>query len=224
MRHTIALSLLLGSAFGFAAHSGIAQTTDVQAAPGKSAYVQDGRGPVVRSQDGLCWRSGYWDANDAVAGCDGELVSPVMKAIAPALAAAPAIASDQPMAPALVAQCEFTLSSDSIFGFGKAILTKAAKQDIDKNTIEKLADCGNAKRILVTGYTDHLGTDRYNKKLSMRRAVSVGNYLKSKGVNNKIEAIGAGAADPIVRCSNKLSSEKHIACLGPNRRVVIKIQ
>ncbi|MEO6920379.1 MAG: OmpA family protein [Collimonas sp.] len=224
MRHTIALSLLLGSACGFAAHSSFAQTTDIQAAPEKSAYLQDGRGPVVRSQDGLCWRSGYWDANDAVAGCDGELVSPVMKAIAPALAVAPAIAGDQPAAPALIAQCEFTLSSDSIFSFGKAILTKAAKQDIDKNTIVKLADCGSAKVILVTGYTDHLGTDNYNQKLSTQRAANVAKYLKSKGVGNKIETAGAGAADPIVTCSNKLNRQKRLACLSPNRRVVIKIQ
>ena len=224
MRHTIALSLLLGSACGFAAHSSLAQTTDIQAAPEKSAYLQDGRGPVVRSQDGLCWRSGYWDANDAVAGCDGELVSPVMKTIAPAPAAAPAIASEQLAAPAVVAQCEFTLASDSIFSFGKAILSKAAKQEIDKNTIAKLVNCGGAKVILVTGYTDHLGTDAYNRKLSTQRAASVASYLKSKGVSNRIETKGAGAAEPIVTCGNKLSLKKRIACLSPNRRVVIKIQ
>lgn len=224
MRHTIALSLLIGSACGFAVSPTFAQNTDIQAAPGKSAYLQDGRGPVARSQDGLCWRSGYWDASDAVAGCDGELAPPVMKAIAPALAAGPELAGNQPTAPDLVAQCQFTLSSDSIFSFGKAILSKAAKQEIDKNTIAKLADCSGAKVLVVTGHTDHLGTDLYNKKLSTQRAVSVASYLKSKGVSNRIETKGAGAAEPIVTCSNNLNLKKRIACLGPNRRVVIKIQ
>ncbi|WP_253273595.1 OmpA family protein [Collimonas arenae] len=215
---------MLGSACGFAAHSGFAQTTDIQANREKSAYLQDGRGPVVRSQDGLCWRSGYWDASDAVAGCDGELISPVMKVTAPALAVVPEIANDQPTAPTLIARCEFTLSSDSTFSFGKAILSKTAKQNIDKNAISKLADCGTAKVILVTGYTDHLGTDGYNQKLSTQRAASVAKYLKSKGVTNKIEVVGAGSADPIVTCSNKLDHQKRIACLSPNRRVIIKIQ
>jgi OOP family OmpA-OmpF porin len=224
MRHTIVLSLLLGSACGFAANASLAQATAIQASPDKSAYLQDGSGPVVRSQDGLCWRSGYWDAKDAVAGCDGELAPPVMKTIAPALAAGPAIANDQPAATDLVAQCQFTLSSDSIFSFGKATLSKSAKQEIDKNTIAKLADCSGAKVLLVTGHTDHLGTELYNRKLSMQRAASVASYLKSKGVSNRIEANGAGAAEPIVTCSNKLSLKQRIACLAPNRRVVVKIQ
>ena len=224
MRHTILLSLLLGSACGFAASSSFAQTSSIQVSAEKSAYLQDGSGPVVRSQDGLCWRSGYWDAKDAVPGCDGELAPPVMKAIAPALVTGPVVASDQPVAPDVVAQCQFTLSSDSIFSFGKAILSKSAKQEIDKNTIAKLADCSGARVLLVTGYTDHLGTDIYNRKLSTQRAASVANYLKSKGISNRIEVNGAGAAEPVVTCSNKLNLKKRIACLAPNRRVVIKIQ
>jgi OOP family OmpA-OmpF porin len=58
----------------------------------------------------------------------------------------------------------------------------------------------------------------------MQRAANVASYLKSKGVTSKIEIAGAGASDPILQCSNKLSRKKLVNCLSPNRRVVIKMQ
>lgn len=227
MRSSIALCLLLGSALGSASNPGLAQTTAAQAAPEKSAYLQDGRGPVVRSQDGLCWRSGYWESDDAVTGCDGALVSPVvMKASAPALVPDPMIAS-QEVAPAIVsAPCDVsvTLASDQNFSFGTATLTNAAKQRINQQAIAKLTSCGSADLIIVTGHTDHLGSAKYNQNLSVQRAANVANYLKSKGVTNKILIVGAGASDPIVNCSNKLSRKNLVSCLSPNRTVVIKVQ
>lgn len=226
MRYSIALCLSLGSALGSAPNLAFAQTADVQAAPGKSAYLQDGRGPIVRSQDGLCWRSGYWEQNDAVTGCDGALVAPVMKASAPALVANPMVASNE-IAPAVAGtQCSVsaTLASDQNFSFGKATLTSTAKQRIDQQIIAKLTDCTNTAYILVTGHTDRLGSEKYNQKLSKQRAANVAGYLKSKGISNKIEIVGAGASDPILTCSNKLKHKELISCLSPNRRVVIKLQ
>lgn len=225
MRSSIALCLLLGSALGSASNPGFAQTTAVQA-PEKSAYLQDGRGPIVRSQDGLCWRSGYWEPDDAVTGCDGALESPVMKASAPALVADPMIANKE-VAPATASpQCDIdvTLASDQNFSFGKATLTSAAKQRIDQQIIAKLANCAGADLMLVTGHTDRLGTAKYNRKLSVQRATNVANYLKSKGITNKMEIVGAGASDPVLNCSNSLSRKKLVNCLSANRRVVIKVQ
>lgn len=231
MRHAIALSLLLGSALVFASHSGFAQPTSPQSAssqapPATSAYLHDGNGPVVRSQDGLCWRSGYWDQNDAATGCDGALTAPVMKASAPALAADPMIASNE-VAPVIAPQqcgVGITLASDQNFSFGKATLTKAAKQRIDQQIIAKLANCASTDLILVTGHTDRIGSEAYNRQLSAQRASNVANYLKSKGISNKIETAGVGASAPILQCSNKLSRKKLADCLAPNRRVVIKTQ
>jgi OOP family OmpA-OmpF porin len=226
MRHTIVLSLLLGTALGSAANLGFAQTAQVQVTAEKSAYLQDGHGPIVRSQDGLCWRSGYWDQNDAVTGCDGALVPPVMKASAPALIANPMIAGNETPPADAVAQCDFsvTLANDQNFGFGKAMLTHAAEQRIDQQAIAKLSNCNNASVILVTGHTDRLGSEKYNRKLSVQRAANVADYLKSKGVRNKIEIVGAGASEQILTCNNKMNRKKRIDCLSPNRRVIIKIQ
>lgn len=226
MYHAIVLSLLLGSALGSTANLSFAQTSDVQAPLGKSAYLQDDRNPIARSQDGLCWRTGYWEQNDAVTGCDGALVPPVMKAIAPALVAAPLVASVEKAPAAIVPRCDFsmTLSGDQAFGFGEVTLTKSAKQRIDRDAVGKLTNCGDAHVILVTGYTDQLGNEKYNQKLSKQRATNVAAYLKSKGLRNTMDIVGAGESLPASNCSKKLSRKKRISCLSQDRKVIIKIQ
>ncbi|WP_395823584.1 OmpA family protein [Collimonas sp.] len=225
MRHKIALSLLLGSALGLAANTSFAQTTDIRATTEKNAYLHDGRGPIVRSQDGLCWRSGFWEQDDAMTGCDGALVPPVMKAIAPDLAENPLIANKEPaLSKAIVPQCNITLSSDQTFNFGKATLTAIAKKHIEQEVIGKLTICNSTGIIIVTGYTDRIGSAKYNQRLSKQRATSVAAYLKSKGVGNRMDIVGAGDAQPVSKCSPTLSHKQLIDCLSPDRRVVIKMQ
>lgn len=222
MRHTLALSLLIGSAFGSAANTGFAQGTDIQANPQSSAYLQDNRGPVARSQFGLCWRAGYWDEKDAVTGCDGELLPPVMKAMAPALIANPMVADTENTAPT-TSRCSFsaTLASEQTFVFGKSTLTEAARQEIDRNFIAPLNDCSKPDVITITGHTDRLGSDQYNRKLSEQRASSVASYLKSKGIVATMNIVGAGKSQAVKTCSDKLSHKDLVSCLSPNRRVAI---
>ncbi|MFC5472729.1 OmpA family protein [Paraherbaspirillum soli] len=228
MRHTIVLSLLLGSALSSAANLGFTQTTDIQANPTSSAYLQDGRGPIVRSQDGLCWRTGYWDSDSAVTGCDGELIPPIMKATAPALVTNPLAASTEAPPAPVVARCEMpmTLASDQIFGFSKATVTEAAKRRIDQEVIAKLKSpsCGSLDSIVVTGHTDRIGSEKYNQKLSEQRAANVATYLKSKGISAKMKIVGAGKSQSISNCSDKLSHQQLINCLSPDRRVLIEAQ
>ncbi|MDD2863833.1 MAG: OmpA family protein, partial [Methylococcales bacterium] len=45
--------------------------------------------------------------------------------------------------------------------------------------------------------TSSEGTDAYNWRLSQKRSQSVANYLKLKGVNNKLTAHGYGESHPI---------------------------
>ena len=217
MMKNFALSLILG----LSAASAFAQTaSDIQANPAKSMYVQDGRGVIARSPFGLCWRTGYWTPADAVAGCDGELVPPIAKATAPAIATT---AQPTPV-PAAPKRCDFstTLSSDQTFAFNKAVLNNAAKKRIDEEVLAKLAGCAKVDIVLITGHTDRLGSHQYNQKLSEKRANAVAGYLKSKGVTAEIDTLGAGKTQSVKACDDKLPRTQLIECLAANRRVVIE--
>jgi len=77
--------------------------------------------------------------------------------------------------------------------------------------------------IKIEAHTDSRGSDRYNIKLSDRRAKSTRDYLLSRGINpNRIEsAIGFGEAQLLNECSNgvKCTKEMH----EQNRRSYFKI-
>ncbi|MEL6711307.1 MAG: OmpA family protein, partial [Pseudomonadota bacterium] len=68
---------------------------------------------------------------------------------------------------------------------------KEKLQNIAK-TITSLS--GGDKQVQVIGYTDSIGPEAYNLKLSERRAQTVADYLASQGVRN-ITVKGMGEAD-----------------------------
>lgn len=217
--------LALGLAFGACITGSLAQTTsDIQANPKQSAYLQDSRGVIVRSSSGLCWRSGYWAPADAVTGCDGELAPPIAKPIAPAIA--PPVVAQTATAPAALKHCNFavTFGSDEFFAFNKAELNSAAQKHINDEALTKLASCTKVDSILITGHTDRLGSQQYNQKLSKKRADAVAAYLKSQGVMANIDTLGYGKTQPVKSCNDKLPRTKLIECLAPNRRVVIEVR
>ena len=77
----------------------------------------------------------------------------------------------------------------------------------------------------VIGYTDRLGSDDYNDKLSEARAKTVQAYLESLGVKSATAvAQGKGKRDPVSKdCSTSASREPQIVCLQPDRRVTIEV-
>lgn len=225
MLKKVAIALVAGSA---AAGTSAQTLTNIQANSANSTYLQDSRGVIVRSQSGMCWRTGQWTPADAVPGCDGELLPPITKPTAPTIVTTPpAIAQAAPPAlPTPPARCDFTvtLGNDQTFGFNKAALSGAAKERIGAEVLSKLASCAKVDSILVTGYTDHLGSQQYNQRLSEKRADMVAAYLKDKGANAQINVVGAGETQPVRTCDGKQSRAKLIACLAPNRRVVIEVR
>ncbi|MBF0826264.1 porin OmpA [Muribacter muris] len=133
---------------------------------------------------------------------------------------------------ALVAEPEvvtknFAFSSDVLFDFGKASLKPAAAQALDAAHAE-IANLGLASpAIQVNGYTDRIGKEAYNLKLSQRRAESVANYIVSKGVNPEtVTAVGYGKANPVTgnTCDAVKGRKALIACLAPDRRVEVQVQ
>lgn len=221
IRRTICAALLGITALG----AGAQTNTDIQTRSDSSAYVQDSRGVIIRSNFGLCWRTGYWTPADAVPGCDGELLPPVANPTAPPVATATAPLAE-PAKPVPVKRCDFalTLQNDETFTFNHAILGNAAKQRIDDEVLGKLNTCGKIDIVLVTGHTDRLGTQQYNQKLSEKRAEMVASYLRSKGVSAPLDVIGVGKTQSIKTCSDQLARKDLIACLAPDRRVVIEVR
>jgi outer membrane protein OmpA-like peptidoglycan-associated protein/tetratricopeptide (TPR) repeat protein len=82
------------------------------------------------------------------------------------------------------------------FDTKKTDLKPASITELD-NVVRLMNENPNMK-IMISGYTDNVGKPADNLKLSLGRAVSVVNYLLSKGVNNKrLSFKGLGEANPI---------------------------
>ena len=127
------------------------------------------------------------------------------------------------VAPEVVSKT-FSLSSDVTFAFGKANLKPQAKATLD-GIYGEIAQVNNAS-VAVAGYTDRIGRDAPNVKLSQRRADSVANYLVAKGVPaQSISAVGHGKANPVTgsTCDAVKGRKALIACLAPDRRVEIAV-
>ncbi|MFZ6673640.1 outer membrane protein OmpA [Undibacterium sp. Rencai35W] len=190
--------------------------TDIKASTPNSAYVQDGRGVIVRDPFGLCWRTGYWTPADAVPGCDAPLVkpAPVVAAPAPAPEVAPAPAP-KPVAPPAPTSEKVTFAADAFFDFDKAVLKPEAKAKLD-DMASKLKGI-NLEVVIAVGHTDSVGSDAYNQKLSVKRAEAVKAYLVSAGIEaNRVYTEGKGKKQPVA--DNKSAEGR-----AQNRRVEIEV-
>lgn len=137
-----------------------------------------------------------------------DLIHPEPVAEAPAPAPAPLPA--QPI----------RLSADTLFAFDKSDLTPEGMSELD-SLLDKVQSASQVENIHVVGYTDRIGTDAYNMKLSERRADSVRDYLVGHGVSgDAVTTEGRGEADPLVACDDAPAGGL-IDCLAPNRRVEI---
>ncbi|MGL5707763.1 MAG: OmpA family protein, partial [Aeromonas sp.] len=139
---------------------------------------------------------------------------------APVVEEAPA-----PVAPQIVEK-NFALNSDVLFAFGKETLKPegvAALNALYQQIVEFQPKDGNA---VVVGYTDRIGSDAYNQKLSEARARTVANFLVSKGMAaSKVAIEGRGEANPVTgtKCNGVKAKAQLISCLAPDRRVEVRV-
>ena len=94
-------------------------------------------------------------------------------------------------------EVQIELPADVLFDFDKYTLRPSARQALDD-----AAEMIRAKAkgtIRITGYTDAKGNDKYNKKLSERRAKAVRDYLvKEAGLRGmSFRTEGLGAENPV---------------------------
>ena len=111
-----------------------------------------------------------------------------------------------------------TLNSDVLFAFDSAKLTTAGKAALDVVAPQV------AGQAFVEGHTDRIGAVGYNKTLSNARAKAVADYLSTKTKSTFVVS-GIGSSQPsgkTAECIGPMSPQL-IACLAPDRRVIITI-
>lgn len=121
----------------------------------------------------------------------------------------------KPVAIKLEQPLKVTFPASALFDFDKSVLKPEGKRGLD-NLLAKVKGA-DIEIYIVVGHTDSIGTDEYNRKLSLRRADSVKNYLVSQGVPQiKIRADGRGESEPVA--SNKTAGGR-----SQNRRVEVTV-
>ena len=90
-----------------------------------------------------------------------------------------------------------TFDSGILFATGKADLSQSAKNSLVQfaKVLNENKDCD----VAIYGHTDSTGSDAVNQPLSVNRANSVSNYLKSCGVSGtQIKSVeGQGSTNPV---------------------------
>jgi OmpA-OmpF porin, OOP family len=121
-------------------------------------------------------------------------------------------------APKLVA-----LPVDALFVFnggGVESITPEGRRMLD-GVIADVTGDGAVSAITVSGFTDRLGGDAYNRQLSQRRAETVQRYLVAGGVTAAVQARGYGRALPGTDCQMR-GRRALVACLAGDRRVELR--
>ena len=158
--------------------------------PNPEGYLTDTRGAVVKSGTGLCWRTARWTPAMAIAECDPDLVKKEEPAAKPA---EPKKAEPMPTKPTFE---KVTLAADALFDFDKAVLRPEGKAKLD-DVSAKVKDI-KLEVIIAVGHADRFGTDKYNQKLSEKRAEGKAKLddVVAKAKDIKLEVIIAvGHAD-----------------------------
>jgi len=201
-----------------AATAVMAASASAQSVPASRQATNDnwtnGTGEYVwmNGTNELCWRGAFWTPATANAKCDGALV---------AQAPTPPAPPPPPPAPVITSQ-KVTYQADTLFDFDKAVLKPAGKQQLD-DLATKIQGV-NLEVVVATGYTDKIGSDKYNDRLSLRRAQAVKAYLVSKGIEaNRIYTEGKGKRNPVKTDCAQKNRKALIACLAPNRRVEVEV-
>lgn len=186
-------------------------------------WIQPSTDLVWKNASGQCWRAGYWTPAMAIAECDPDLMP--KPAATPPPPPPPVKPAAKPAAkPKPVAE-KVTLAADVLFDFDKAELKPAGKEALD-GFAEKLKGV-TYEVVVAVGHTDRIGSEQYNKKLSVRRAEAVKAYLVGKGVPaNKVYTDGKGEADPVTKpdqCKGNKATKALVQCLQPDRRVDVEV-
>ena len=133
----------------------------------------------------------------------------------PAPAPAP-VAPQYAIVEQALAHHKAVITADSEFAFGSAHLRAQAFSTL--NAVADYVSRHPHSKLRIDGYTDSVGTQRYNLILSRHRAQAVAHYLEQKGVPESALKITAhGKLDPV-------ATNRTAAGRAKNRRVEVRVR
>ncbi|WP_209374160.1 OmpA family protein [Brevibacterium renqingii] len=109
-----------------------------------------------------------------------------------------------------------TLASDILFDFNSADISDRAAEAI-ANTVENVPE---GTKVTVSGYTDSVGDNSANKKLSKKRAQAVADVIADSRSDLELSVEGHGEADPVAKNSTK-DGKDNPQGRAKNRRVEV---
>ena len=201
-------------------------------------YLVDSAGLEVKSSGAnVCVRNSQWTPALATVTCDPDLVpKPAPQKAAPKAAAVKPETKPETKPEAKPKKPEPLNIEEKIelqgMEFNKADMTADNKKDLDAfigdlATANKQRSAVRFGAIIVTGHTDRIGSIKHNMKLSEKRAITVKDYIVSKGYDQKLifwEGKGPKQPIPVTKfCDNKMKRKQLIECLAPNRRVTVEV-
>jgi len=120
-----------------------------------------------------------------------------------------------------------TLGADALFAFDRssaADMLPKGRDELDALARALRSQEMQVQSLTITGHTDRLGDAAYNDRLALQRANTVRDYLKDAGVSAPMEVRSMGEREPVTRdCQGTHRTPHLIACLQPDRRVVVDI-
>jgi len=107
------------------------------------------------------------------------------------------------------------------FAFNKSVIREMYGEEMD--SVLNLMTKNEKLTLQINGHTDSKGSDKYNQRLSERRAKEAMAYFVEKGITaDRINAEGFGESNPIAKNENEDGSDNE-AGRAKNRRVEFKL-
>ncbi|RYY99571.1 MAG: hypothetical protein EOO11_04500, partial [Chitinophagaceae bacterium] len=109
-----------------------------------------------------------------------------------------------------------------LFDFAKYSLRRETQATLDQ--LAGILKRERSLRLVISGYTDQVGTEAYNQKLSRERAEACRRYLLGKGIDaGRIEVVAKGACCPL-KPETTPDGQDDPAARQANRRVEFDIK
>jgi len=128
-----------------------------------------------------------------------------------------------PAAPTVVRMNErHSLDAGVLFPFDSSVMSAEGKEAVSH--VVTSASKFNNPSYEVYGYTDRIGSDAYNNKLSQKRADAVSAELANNGAHPTVSE-GRGKSSPVTgdKCDGIKKKKDLINCLAPDRRVEVLV-